>query len=129
MASRSLKYRETVYCGMLSDSLNCLETVLEEAGRLGVTGLVVIIGGRVRGFTLGYPLNRESFCVFFEVCDLSVKGLSQFIFRGFCRGAEGYRLVNAMDDSGLDNLAKVKMSYRPVARIPAYIINRNDERN
>jgi hypothetical protein len=31
-----------------------------------------------------------------------------------------------MDDSGLDNLEKVKLSYHPVKLIPAYIITRNE---
>jgi uncharacterized protein len=124
MAGRKAKNKETVYCGMLTDSQSCLEILLEEPGALGINGLVVAIGGHVKAFTLGYRLNAETICVFFEIADLSVRGISQFIFRRFCEENAEYRLVNAMDDSGLENLKEVKESYRPCARHRAYIINR-----
>lgn len=129
MAERAAKNRETVYCGMLADSRSCLEAALEEAPRLGLTGLVVEADARVIAFTLGYRLNADTLCVMFEVADLAVKGASQFIFRAFCRENGGYRLINAMDDSGLDNLRRVKQSYRPRMLTAAYIINRSDDRN
>jgi uncharacterized protein len=123
MAGRGETNTETVYCGMLSDSLRCLETVLEDAAQLAVDGLVVISGGTVAAFTLGYRLNADTLCVFFEIADLSLKGLGQFIFRSFCRQNEEFRYVNAMDDSGLENLKNVKNSYKPVKLASAYIIN------
>lgn len=126
MAQRSAHNPETVYRGMLSDSLSCLETVLEDFAPLGLEGLVVQVGGTPRGFTLGYRLNQETFCVLFEVADLSVKGCSQFIFRSFCESLAEYRFINAMDDSGLDNLKTVKLSYRPLKLERAYIINHAD---
>jgi uncharacterized protein len=127
MAERaSSKRGDSLYCGMLSDSLNCLETVLEEAGRLGMLGQVILSDGRCVAFTLGYRLNAETLCILFEVADRSAKGAGQFIFRSFCRENGEFLLVNAMDDSGLENLGKVKQSYRPLKMANAYIINRKD---
>ncbi len=120
---------ETVYRGMLADSLSCLTTLLDDPSGCGISGLVVTVNGAVKGFTLGYPLNDETLCVFFEITDLSLRGLSQFIFRRFCAENARFGLVNAMDDSGLANLEKVKMSYRPLRRVAAYIVNASDAQN
>jgi uncharacterized protein len=126
MAGRAAKNSETVYCGMLSDSLSCLDAVLEDPQELGIVGQVVLVEGKIKAFTLGYRLNEETLCVFFEIADLSLKGISQFLFRGFCRAMKDFQYVNAMDDSGLENLKAVKESYKPFARAAGYIINRCD---
>lgn len=127
MRGRGETTPEPVYRGMLSDSLNSLEVILDDFSSLDMTGLVVQVGGAIRAFTLGCRMNDDTLCVLFETADLGIKGLSQFIFREFCARHEGFCFVNAMDDSGLDNLKRVKMSYRPRKLAAAYIINRADE--
>ena len=99
---------------------------MESAGALGIQGLVCEVGGRVRGFTLGYPLDADSFCVLFEVADRDIKGLGQAMFQRFCASLEGQRYINCMDDSGLENLARVKASYRPSRLEPSYILTRGN---
>ena len=126
MRGRGETIPDPVYRGMLADSLTSLEVILDDFAALETAGLVVRVGSAIRAFTLGCALNDDTFCVVFETADLAVKGLSQFIFREFCARHEGFRSVNAMDDSGLENLKKVKMSYRPRLLAPAYIIDRAD---
>ena len=59
----------------------------------------------------------------FEITDLSTKGLAQFIYREFCKELmDTYRWINAMDDSGLENLKRVKNAYHPTRLIPSYNI-------
>ena len=87
---------------------------------LGLVGRVVFIDSCLKGYTFGYPLNSEIFCILFEVTDLSIKGLAQFLFRSFCQEGTAYRWINAMDDSGLENLKRVKLSYRPVKQLASY---------
>ncbi|MGE5307996.1 MAG: DUF2156 domain-containing protein [Deltaproteobacteria bacterium] len=125
MEARARSNPETVYTGMMADSLNSLSVVLEDLPSLDMRGLVVLIGGRVKAFTLGYRLADDTFCVLFETADLAVKGLPQFVFREFCSSLDEYRFINAMDDSGIEGLRKVKMSYRPQKLLPSYIINRS----
>jgi hypothetical protein len=69
-------------------------------------------------------LNHDTFCILYEITDLSVKGLAQFIFREFSRELKGYRYLNIMDDSGLENLKQVKLSYKPVRLIPSFTAQR-----
>jgi len=115
--------KDNVYRGMLSDGLNCLRVMLADYESLGMEGALLLIKGKVVAFTFGYPITDRMFCVLFEVAHPEAKGAAQYIFRDFCAGAKGYRRINCMDDSGLENLKRVKMSYRPSRLAPAYIIN------
>ena len=99
---------------MLEDSRSAHRTAIAHAEALGLLGRVVRIDEEIRGYTFGYPLNADIFCVLFEITDLEIKGLAQFIYREFCKELMGtYRWINAMDDSGLENLKRVKRSYPP----------------
>jgi hypothetical protein len=121
-----LKQREGVshdaaYKAMLKDSGIALKEALGHYSALSLQGGVVIVDGGLKAFTLGFPLNKDTFCVLFEITDLSLKGLAQFIFSEFARSLKGYKYINVMDDSGLDNLRKVKLSYHPQKLIGSYI--------
>jgi uncharacterized protein len=126
MKSRKLQDSDPVYKGMLGDSGVSLKILLKDNKDLDVIGRVIKADSRIRGFTFGFELNKETFCVLFEITDLSFKGLSQYIFRRFCQELKGYRYINSMDDSGLPNLRKVKLSYHPVRLIPSYIVQRKN---
>jgi len=126
MAERILKHDEAVYKFMLKDSLSTLETALSNYDELRFKGNVVKIDGRIKGFTFGFELNKDIFCVLYEIADLEIKGLSQFIFREFCRGLSQYSYINIMDDSGLPNLKEAKLSYHPLRAVRSYIIKRRD---
>ncbi|HTZ11937.1 MAG TPA: phosphatidylglycerol lysyltransferase domain-containing protein [Candidatus Margulisiibacteriota bacterium] len=126
MGGREANNPDPVYRGMLKDSFSALKILLEAYPYLNLEGRVVRVAGKMRGFTFGFAINRESFCILYEVTDLKVRGLSQFIFRQFCRELENYRFINIMDDSGLENLKKTKFSYRPRRLVASYIVLRRD---
>lgn len=117
--------QDAVYGGMLEDSLTAIKILLDNYENLQCIGRVVKVDKKIKAFTFGFKLNTQTFCILYEITDLSVKGLAQFIFREFCRELEVYKYINIMDDSGLENLKKVKLSYHPVKLIPAYIITRD----
>ncbi|MFH0763343.1 MAG: phosphatidylglycerol lysyltransferase domain-containing protein [Candidatus Omnitrophota bacterium] len=116
--------QDTVYTGMLEDSRICLRRLLQDYKHLNFSGRVVIINKKVKAFTFGFALNKQIFCILYEVADLSVKGLAQFVFRGFCGDCGEYKYINIMDDSGIDGLKRTKISYHPFKLIPAYIISK-----
>ena len=118
---RQQKYLDAVYRGMLGDSRKCLEVLLDNFIKLDFTGALVKLGRRVRAFTFGFPVSRDTFCILYEISDLGIKGLSQYIFRRFCAEQKKYRYINIMDDSGLGNLKEVKLSYRPYRLVPSFI--------
>ncbi|MFA4853748.1 MAG: phosphatidylglycerol lysyltransferase domain-containing protein [Candidatus Omnitrophota bacterium] len=116
---------DDIYCGMLEDNRKVIKVALANYRQLGFEGIVVKVNKQIKGFTFGYRLSYDTFCVLYEITDLSVKGLAQFIFRRFCEGLKSYKYINIMDDSGLENLRKTKLSYHPERLIPAYIVTRN----
>ena len=117
---------DLIYRGMLGDSRTSLLELLKYYRDLCVSGKIILVKDRLKGFSFGFRLNRDTFCILFEVTDLSIKGLSQFIFREFCRQLKGYSYINIMDDSCLENLRVVKQSYRPVRIIPNYIVTKKN---
>lgn len=115
---------DDLYCGMLEDNRKVIKETLANYQPLNLEGIVVRVDKKIKGFSCGYKLNKDIFCILYEITDLSIKGLAQFIFRQFSQELKNYKYINIMDDSGLENLAKTKLSYKPVSLIPAYIITR-----
>ena len=125
---------------MLEENAGVHQLALRHCRELGLTGRVVTVDGReapspqgafgrgrkIRAYTFGYPLNAETFCVLFEIADLSFNGLGVFIFREFCRDAAlaPYKFINVMDDFELGNIHRAKMSFCPVVLMPSYVITR-----
>jgi len=118
---RAGKNQDPVYLGMLEDSRKVLKAIFTDYQDLDYTGIVVKVDNQAKGFSLGYKLNQDTFCIIYEVTDLSIKGLAQFIFQAFARQLTGFKYINIMDDSGLENLRKTKLSYHPARLIPGYI--------
>jgi len=126
MQQRRDTCKDAVYRGMLLDSLRCFKVLLSHYGKLDISGRLVAVSGAIKAFTFGFKVNQETFCILYEVTDLSYKGLAQFIFREFCAELNNYRYINIMDDSGLSNLRTVKRSYHPARIIPSYIVQRKN---
>ena len=109
---------------MLEDSRVSLKESLDNYKELRLKGAVVEVGRRIKGFTFGFELNKETFCILYEITDLSVKGLAQFIFARFSQMLNDYKYINIMDDSGLDNLKRVKLSYSPRRLVSSYAVRK-----
>lgn len=119
--SRIEKYDDPIFQGMLEDSESAHQIGITHHKELGLIGRVVKIDEKLCAYTFGYELNSETFCILFEIADLNVKGLSQYINREFSKElSSSYEWVNAMSDSGLENLKRVKLSYHPKQIIPSY---------
>jgi len=125
VAERKAHCNEDVYCGMLEDNRLVIKEALSSYKQLGLEGTVVKVDKRIKGFTFGYKLNKDTFCILYEITDLSIKGLAQFIFRQFSAELQNYKYINIMDDSGLDNLRKVKLSYKPKRLVLSFIATRD----
>lgn len=121
---RKAMSKDDLYCGMLSDSLKVLKSALANYKPLGLQGIAVRINKEIKAFSFGYRLNPETFCILYEITDLGIKGLAQFIFRRYCQELKNYKYINIMDDSGLENLRKTKLAYKPARLVPAFIATR-----
>ena len=123
--NRSEKYIDPIYHAMLNDSRSAHKIGISNYQELGLIGRVVRINDEVQAYTFGYELNSDTFCILFEISELSIKGLAQYIYREFCKELLlNYKWINVMDDSGLENIKRVKLSYHPTKLIPSYNITK-----
>jgi hypothetical protein len=115
---------DEIYRHCLEENRGVHRLALEYHEALALVGRVVFVDGILKAYTLGYPLNRHVFCVLLEVADIAVKGLPVYIFREFCADPRlrSFPWINVMDDFGLSNLARTKMSFRPALLLPAYTV-------
>ncbi|MCG2635317.1 MAG: phosphatidylglycerol lysyltransferase domain-containing protein [Gammaproteobacteria bacterium] len=110
--------------GIYSERL-AVKRMLDYYSELDLIGLVIIIDGKVQGFTVGERINEDTASVIVEKTDFDILGCAQFIFREFVKKLSseyGVSRINVGDDMGFENLKKVKMSYRPSLMIPKYTI-------
>ena len=91
-----------------------IERMLEHFDALNLSGLCLIVNDKLEGFTFGERINADMASILFEKTNFSIPAAAQFLFREFCRSFADCRYINAGDDLGLENLQRVKMSYRPV---------------
>ena len=125
---RKAQGHDDVYCGMLEDNRRVIQEAFTNYQQLNLEGIVVRVDKKIKAFSFGYRLNYNTFCILYEITDLAIKGLAQFIFRQFSQKLKDYKYINIMDDSGLENLRKTKLAYKPVRLIPAYIATRDDRK-
>ncbi|RJO64915.1 MAG: DUF2156 domain-containing protein [Candidatus Omnitrophota bacterium] len=121
---RRQDYADPLYCEMLKNNYSALRMLLKDYRHFKCVGRVVKIGGRIEAFTFAFPLNQKILCIAYEITNLNYKGLAQFIFRQLCQELREYEYINIMDDSGLENLRRVKFSYRPLRCAPSFIVTR-----
>lgn len=119
-AHRARKNDDEIYKMLLEDNASALKVMLEDYDALDLRAKVVEVDGRICAFTSGFSLAQDIFCVNFEFCDDSFKGLSQFIFAEFARSQEGYSFINMMDDCDIKNLRWTKNSFHPIKTPVAY---------
>ncbi|TAK07320.1 MAG: DUF2156 domain-containing protein [Candidatus Manganitrophaceae bacterium] len=117
MSDRAARHPDPIYRQMLCDSESVHRHALSEADPLGLIGRVVEVSGELAGYTFGFPLDRETFCILLEVADPKWKGGAASLFRSFCRSLDAFQWINAMDDSGIPSLRQTKESYRPERKI------------
>jgi len=109
---------------LLEDAEAAHRLALTESGSMGLEGTVARVDGVVRGYTFGYWLTPNMYCVLLEVADRSITGLAQFLFRKTCKQVAegGAAFVNAMDDADLPGLREAKRAYRPTALIENWAV-------
>ncbi len=123
--NRSKKSKDSYYKAVLEDSFVVHREVINNYMALELTGRVVKINDKVEGYIFGFERGKDIFYILLEVTNPGIKGLAQFIFREFCKELKGYTYINALGDSGLENLRNVKLSYRPSRLVPAFTAYRD----
>lgn len=95
----------------MSVTLNSLRLFRE----LQLTGGILRVDGKIVAFTLGEPLNEDTFVVHIEKALADVEGAYTVINQQFVEHEilGKYKYVNREDDVGQEGLRKAKLSYKP----------------
>lgn len=81
---------------------------------LGLRGAVVIVDGKIEGFTFGTFLTSDTASVLIEKTNRKIHGLAQYIYQKFCTTEfSDAKYVTAGEDWGIEGLRIAKMSYHP----------------
>ncbi len=94
--------------------------LLHQGEDWGAEAWVVFLGDRLAAYTVGLPLSDSTYGIVLEVTDLTVKGLSAYIFVNVCRQLGRSSFINAGDAEGLPHLAESKEHWHPAQRLQAY---------
>ena len=90
---------------------------------LGFSGGCVRLDGKVIAYTIGEPLNSDTFIVHIEKALSGIPGAYPLINQQFVEHAmEGFTYVNREDDTGDEGLRKAKLSYDPCRLFEDYVI-------
>jgi hypothetical protein len=92
---------------------------------LGLSGVVLLVDGGVKGFALGEQLNRDTAVCHFEKADLFLEGLYQLLDREFNRLLfTECKYLNREQDLGELSLRQSKLSYHPFELLKKYRVRR-----
>lgn len=92
-----------------------VDNALCEFERLGFTGGVLYQFDQVVAFTIGEPLNQDTYVVHVEKAFSEVTGAYPMINREYVKHMmQQYTYVNREEDDGLEGLRKAKSSYYPI---------------
>lgn len=96
---------------------------------LGLTGGLLRVDGKIAAFTLGEPVNEDTFVVHIEKAYADVDGAYTMINQQFVENeiAGKYKYVNREDDVGMEGLRKAKLSYKPAFLVEKGVVTLKDK--
>lgn len=109
-----------------NDEMEMEVEVLHEAfdhmQELGLVGGVLRKAGEIVAFTMGEPLNSDTFVVHFEKAYPEMQGAYPMINQQFVlHECQDYTYVNREEDTGDAGLRKAKLSYYPEILLDKYV--------
>ena len=94
---------------------------------LGFSAGGIEVGGRLIAFSLGEPIQNDTFCVHIEKAFTNYVGSYAIINREFVRAfGKDYLYINREDAAGIEGLIKAKQSYYPVEVTRKFVITRRE---
>jgi len=92
-----------------------MEIALKNFEALGLEGALLRVSNKIVAYTIGEPINSDTYIVHAEKAFPDVRGAYPMINREFIRErASSYLYVNREDDAGDEGLRRAKNSYHPI---------------
>jgi len=81
---------------------------------LNLQGILLQVEDKIVAFSIGFPLNADTFLVLFEKGDRACKGAYTMINKLFAQEiSKKFTYINRAEDAGEEGLRKAKLSYQP----------------
>ena len=110
-------YRDRTF----DDEVKSVDNAMHDFFALGIDGGLLRAGGKVVAFSMGEPLNSDTYLVHIEKALTEIPGAYAMINQQFAaHNCGGFLYINREDDSGNEGLRKAKRSYRPVFMVEKY---------
>jgi len=98
----------------LSDENIALQDAFTYFFELNLQGILLQVEDKIVAFSIGFPLNKDTFLVLFEKADRTCKGAYTMINKLFASEiSKQYIYINRAEDAGEEGLRKAKFSYQP----------------
>ena len=105
----------------LNNEYCAVDQALRHFDALGLSGGLIRVKGEVIAFSIGDPLDEDTFLVHFEKAFADIQGAYPMINQQFVlHHCMDYTYVNREDDAGVAGLRKAKLSYDPHHLVDKY---------
>ena len=119
--------REKKWNSGMQQEMDALQDALEYFQELGLSGGMLRKAGEIVAFTIGEPLNSDTFVVHFEKALPDIQGAYSMINQQFVLHAgKGFSYINREEDMGDLGLRKAKLSYYPDILLKKYYAAESD---
>lgn len=106
----------------LQDEAKAVSEILEHFDELKVKGGILKREGKVVAYTIGEPINDDTYVIHIEKAFYEVQGAYPMINQQFVlRNCQDYKYVNREEDTGDEGLRKAKLSYYPDILLDKYV--------
>lgn len=107
--------------------MSVLHEAFDHRKELGLVGGIIRKAGQIVAFSIGEPLNSDTYVVHFEKAFPDMQGAYPMINQQFVlHVCEEYTYVNREEDTGDPGLRKAKMSYYPEILLKKYVAISSD---
>lgn len=116
-----IRMRSEKWNGEMEQEIAVLHEAFDHREELGLVGGVLRKSGEIVAFTMGEPLNSDTFVVHFEKAFPEMQGAYPMINQQFVLHACGdFTYINREEDTGDPGLRRAKLSYYPEILLKKY---------
>lgn len=100
-----------------------IHTAFKNFDELGLSGIVLLIDGAVKGYFFGCPLSDNCFTDIVNKADRNINGIYHVMVGEFLKKCcSGYGFINRQEDLGVQGLRKIKTEYKPDFMIYKFVL-------
>ena len=122
-----IKMRAAKWNEEMELEMSVLHEAFDHRKELGLVGGIIRKAGQIVAFSIGEPLNSDTYVVHFEKAFPDMQGAYPMINQQFVlHVCEDYTYVNREEDTGDPGLRKAKMSYYPEILLKKYVAVSSD---